>query len=182
LTLRDHKDLRGGLAHREVTWCCYMNSPEDPRINFLSRGEWFRYVPPAHGVGSNIAPSYMHDSELEILPKQNEKRLPFHVDRFQRRFDRPFYYGRVGPMALILMFDTPQWLRFFLSPNGGGASLLPDKHCPAWDFMWVIPEKDYAVGREYTFRMRLAYKPFVSDDEIVEEYERAAQDLGFEQP
>ena len=29
------------------------------------------------------------------------------------RFDEPFYYGRLGHMAMLLIFDCPGWLRFF---------------------------------------------------------------------
>lgn len=57
LTLTDRRDCCGANGFREVSFCCYMNSPEDPRIHFLSEGEWFRYISPRHGIGSNIAPA-----------------------------------------------------------------------------------------------------------------------------
>jgi hypothetical protein len=75
-------------------------------------------------------------------------------------------------MVLILIFDQPRWLRFFCSPNGGGPSLLPGKSCPAWDFEWVIPAAEYRVGREYRFRVRIVYKRFVSDEDVMEEVRR----------
>ncbi|MCX5660658.1 MAG: hypothetical protein NTW19_13185 [Planctomycetota bacterium] len=186
LTLRDHADLRvtqTTTPFREVSWCCYMNSPEDRRVRFLSKGKWHAYIPPKHGIGSNVAPSYVPDAELEVFPTRTERNgymEPFHYDRIAQRFDEPFYYGRVGDMVMILIFDTPRWLRFFLSPSGGGGSMLPGLSCPAWDFEWLIPAKDYRVGQEYTFRMRLVYKPFVSDADVLEEYRRAVGDLGFE--
>jgi hypothetical protein len=179
LTLCDRRSRVNANGYREVTWCCYMNSPEDPRVFFRSGGEWVGYIPPAHGVGSNIAPSYVPDAALETLPKQNEQRRPFWLDRINRRFDAPYYHGRIGNMVMMLLFDAPRSLRFFLSPDGGGVSLLPGKSCPAWDFMWVIPERDYVVNREYTFRVRLVYKPYVSDDDTIAEYERAASELKF---
>ena len=74
LTFCDHKDVRGrGCDFREVSWCCYMNSPEDPRIHFLSEGEWLRYISPEHGVASNIAPGYVPEEELEEYRKAQEE-------------------------------------------------------------------------------------------------------------
>ncbi len=168
----DEKDMRGACDFREVSWCCYMNSPEDSRIHFSSQGEWFRYISPKHGVGSNIAPDYVPDDSLEIWPSLDDKR-PFHWDRIERKFDKPFYYGRLGNMVLILIFGKPEWLRFFCSPSGGGASLLPSKSCPAWDFEWVIPNDEYEAGKKYEFKMRLVYKKFVSDEDVLAEYEAA---------
>ncbi|MFC1717092.1 hypothetical protein ACFL6S_25740 [Candidatus Poribacteria bacterium] len=179
LTFQDKKDMRGtGCDFREVSWCCYMNCPEDSRIHFLSQGEWFRYISPEHGVASNIAPSYIPESELEVFPERQGRR-PFHWDRAARRFDESFYYGRLGDMVLILIFNTPLWLRFFCSPTGGGGSLLPGQHCPAWDFEWIIPANAYEINREYHLRVRLVYKKFISDDDVLEEYRKAQETLGF---
>ncbi len=181
LRFTDHQSrLRDPHYHRanfrEVSWCCYMNCPEDSRIHFRSGGRWCRYISPAHGVGSNIAPAYVADEELEVFPVVNERR-PFHWDRIRRRFDAPFYYGRIGPMVLILIFDTPRWLRFFCSPTGGAPSLVAGQHCPAWDFEWIIPAAAYRVGRPYQFRVRLVYKRYVSDADVLHEYRRAIRAL-----
>ncbi len=177
LSFCDKRDIRSrGCDFREVSWCCYMNCPENSRIHFLSEGKWFRYISPEHGVGSNIAPSYIPDTELEIWPKI-EGRRPFHWDRLSRRFDEPFYYGRLGDMVLILIFDTPHWLRFFCSPTGGGGSLLPSQSCPAWDFEWVIPSAAYEINREYRLRTRLVYKKFISDADVLQEYRKAQEEL-----
>jgi len=180
LRFTDRRDVRGpGCSFREVSWCCYMNCPEDSRINFLVGGKWFSYISPEHGVGSNIAPAYLPDRALEVWPKV-EGRRSFHWDRIRERFDQPFYYGLLGDHALMLLFDTPRWLRFFCSPSGGGGSLRARETCPAWDFEWVIPASDYKVGREYALRVRLVYKPFVSQDDVLAEYEKAVAELGFE--
>lgn len=188
LTLTDHAEVLKrhagpGKGYREVLYCSYMNSPQDPRITFRSRGEWFSYIPEKHGVGSNIAPSYVPDEQLEIPPKQDHSKgypEPFYVDRIERRFDLPFYFGRLDHMLLMFIFDTPRWLRFFLSPSGGGTSLLPGKTCPAWDFQWLIPEAEYRLNTPYTFRTRMLYKPFVSEQDVMDEYRRAVDELGFE--
>jgi len=189
VTFSDRRDMRSaGCSFREVSWCCYMNCPEDSRLNFLSNGEWFRYMSPRHGIGSNIAPSYVDDADLEVWPERREVvgnmkdsrwKEPFHWDRIERRFDKPFYYGRLGHMVMILIFDTSRWLRFYCSPSGGGPSLRAGETCPAWDFEWVIPSADYAPSREYEFRARLVYKVFESDEDVLKEYRQAREDLGF---
>ena len=187
LSFVDNKDVRKkGCSFREVSWCCYMNCPDDLRLHFISAGQWHHYNSPAHGVASNIAPSYIAEGELEDWPLKSDWRSerrddrPFHWDRYERRFDQPFYYGRLGAMAMVLVFDTPRWLRFFCSPSGGGSSLVPGLKCPAWDFEWVIPEADYEVGREYSLRVRLIYKRLVSADDVLAEYRRSQAELGFE--
>jgi hypothetical protein len=151
----------------------------------MSDNEWLAYISPRHGVGSNIAPSYVPDRNLETWPPRKKSEIgewvdPFHWDRIEKRFDQSFYYGRLGNMVVILAFDNPKWLRFFCSPTGGGSSLIPGQACPAWDFEWVIPRSDYKVGKEYTFRLRLAYKQFVSESDVLEEYHKAQAELGFE--
>lgn len=186
LSFTDRKDMRlNGCDFREVSWCSYMNCPEDPRLHFLSQGRWHHYLSPAHGVGANIAPSYIPEVQLEQWPtksgpekKSNDR--PFQWNRYEHRFDEPFYYGRLGHMVLIKIFDTPRWLRFFCSPTGGGSSLIQGHHCPAWDFEWIIPAADYIIGREYSFRTRLIYKPFISEDDVIDEYRKAQVELGFE--
>ncbi len=183
LTICDRSSLLDARINvREVSWCCYMNSPEDPRLHFLSNGEWFRYISPLHGVGANVAPSYVADKDLEVWPDELHPPRPFHWSRADRRFDKPFYYGRLGDMVMILIFDTPRWLRFFSSPSGGGGSLLPGKPCPAGGFEWLIPAAEYEVGKEYQFRLRLVYKRYVDDEDVLREYRKAVAELQFEEP
>ncbi|MBI2437350.1 MAG: hypothetical protein HYV36_00845, partial [Lentisphaerae bacterium] len=64
--------------------------------------------------------------------------------------------------------------------SGGGPSLLPGQSCPAWDFEWLVPAADYAIHTPITLRLRLAYKPYVSDDDVLAEVHRAQSELKFE--
>ncbi len=181
LKLVDQADLREGAGEssfREVSWCCYMNCPEDSRLHFLSDGEWVSYISPVHGEASRIAPTYVPADELEVWSEEASQ--GFHRSWAPLGFDEPFYFGLLGEMVLILVFDTPRHLRFFCSPTGGGESLLPGKHCPAWDFLWVIPASEYEVGRTYDLRMRMIYKPYESNDDVLAEVRKTQQELGFE--
>lgn len=177
LTLCDETDLRApGCSFREVSWCSYMNCPDDPRIHFLSDGRWLRYVPPSHGIHSNVAPACLDEAELEVWPSTGEAR-PFHWHRAPFRFDEPFYYGRLGEMVLLFVFDRMPWLRFFASPSGGGAAMVPGRSAPAWDFEWIIPDGEYVPTRDFTFRVRMIYKRFISDDDVLLEVQKAQQAL-----
>jgi len=172
--------MEEGMSYRSFAWANYTNSPEDPRIHFLSNGEWHRYTPEVHGgPGSTIAPGYVPDEELEVWPETDDPAFWWYK-RYERRFDEPFYYGRFGQTVAIWVYDTPRWIRFHLSPEGGGRSILPGRTSTAWDFEYIIPEKDYEVGREYTFRVRLIYKKYEGDEDVLREVRKAQQELGFE--
>jgi hypothetical protein len=70
---------------------------------------------------------------------------------------------RKFPMQLRMMFRPRDQIWMAQSPSGGGNGN------PAWDFQWFI--SDFNVGRAYGFRMRAAYLPFESQEQI----ERATQ-------
>lgn len=84
------------------------------------------------------------------------------------RFTQPFYYGRATQgMTLMLMFD-----RMHSEVDEVRFSLFKFKirqhPRPAWDFQYVI--KGIEAEREYGFRARLAWKPFVSAEDCLAEY------------
>ncbi len=81
------------------------------------------------------------------------------------KYSLPFYYGRFHNMVLAYLFDSSESevIRFSQSPTGGGATN------PAWDFQFIIPQPEQ--GKEYSFRARIVYKPFISREDILEEYQ-----------
>lgn len=171
LMIKDGRSRLSSLGYREVSWCSYMNSPDDVTLHFLSGGKMVSYISPEHGVGSRIGPAFVE--ALEPVPPQDEKRSPFHVNWAPLKFDAPFYYGRLGHMMLLYVFDKPDDLRFFCSPSGGGSSLIPGQSCPAWDFLWIVPQAKYAVDKELWFRVWMVYKPYVSDEDVLAEVKKA---------
>ncbi|MBM4094377.1 MAG: hypothetical protein FJ276_33965 [Planctomycetes bacterium] len=78
----------------------------------------------------------------------------------------PFYFGRSGENVFVMMFDRSTAegeLRFAQSPSGGGAGN------PAWDFVYF--RRDYAAGREFSFRARAVYRKFPSAEDAARLYE-----------
>ena len=60
--------------------------------------------------------------------------------------------------------DSSEIIRFTQSPTGGG------KLNPAWDYQYLIPDPE--AKKEYGFNVRIVYKPFISNDDIKQEYEK----------
>jgi hypothetical protein len=79
-------------------------------------------------------------------------------------FEKPVMFGRFRDMALAFFFDRGEGLRMAYCKDGGG-----DRN-PAWDFAFLIP--DYQPRRIYSRSLRLMFKPYVSDDDVIEEYDR----------
>lgn len=161
----------------------YMNAPHDPAINFIGRrrseGEaatrWIRHLPAVHGLDSLHAPAASH-----WTPGLDEGNpIDLLNGRSGIEYVYPFFFGRVGPNVLIMMFERPNArseVYFAQSPSGGG------ERNPAWDFVHF--QRDYVVGREYCLHARMVYKPFAGRREIISLYERWSGervDLSFEQ-
>ena len=137
-----------------------------------------RFATDGHGEKPYVPPSYLSEDELEKWPESADP--CFWWERSGLKFDQPFYYGRQGDMVMILVFDQPRWIRFFMSSEGGGTSLIPGLTSTAWDFEYIIPESEYEVGRDYKVRLRLIYKKYEGDEDVLFEVRKAQRELGFE--
>jgi len=158
------------------SWASYMNSPEDGDIFFRHEGRWIRAHTPQHGVEATYCPASLKDIEEDLRHLSPEERKNNFVYGYsQQRFSEPFYYGRIRNMALAFFFDTLDTIRFTISPSGGGISILPGRSCPAWDWLWLIP--DAQPGQAYTLRIRMLYKPFQSPEDILTEFTRWQREL-----
>jgi len=164
-----------------MTWndTCYMNGPADPGIHVLQPGgTWVRHFSETHGDRASIAPASWTDGDFpEIVQVEDSKYAHggrgFHEGFCDLRFDPeyPIWYGRFDEMVLAVMMDRKLG-RFFvpyMSPSGGGYSEEFQRTNPAWDYRCHL--RDLAPGREVTVRSRLIFKPFVSHDDIIAEYD-----------
>ncbi len=148
-------------------WASYIHAPSDISINFLGNdiGEknysWIKAISPKHGELS----SHKHESDKYSMYTADNFNvtLASHFSKYQ--YKNPYYYGVFHNMVLAYLFDIPddQILRFSQSPTGGGS------HNPAWDFYIVNP--DFEIGKEYSFNVRMVYKPFKNSEEILNEYD-----------
>lgn len=155
-----------------VFFASYIDAPEDLAIQFIGRsrpgrGEatprWIKHLPTSHGVGASHRPAGStwdptFDDDFKIT-------LASGFSDFEYVY--PFYFGRSGENVLILMFEQPHVggeMRFAQSPSGGGTGN------PAWDFVYF--RREYAVGREFKFRVRAVYRKFTNVEDIVRLYER----------
>jgi len=155
-----------------VFFASYIQSPEDMAIQFIGRSRpgrgdatprWIKHLPTSHGMaashrpsGSTWDPTFDEGFKLTLASGFSDFEYVY-----------PFYFGRSGDNVLVMMFEKPhdgEEMRFAQSPSGGGTSN------PAWDFVYF--RRDYAVGREFKFRVRAVYRKFTSVEDIVRIYER----------
>jgi len=155
-----------------VFFASYIQAPEDMAIQFIGRSRpgrgdttprWIKHLPDKHGVAANHRPA---GSRWD--PPVDDG---FNIDLVKGISDfeylYPFYFGRSGDNVFVLMFEQPRpggELRFAQSPSGGG------KGNPAWDFVYF--RRDYAVNREFSFRVRAVYRKFTRVEDVVRLYER----------
>jgi hypothetical protein len=162
--IHDIKYFRHGYAG--FFWASYINRPQDKSIYFrgVTEGKsvegWISSFTETHGMKST------HRG-------LNEKNVFFFAPDFKAtlannysdyRFVLPFYYGRFHNMALAYLFKSSEVIRLTQSPSGGGSSN------PAWDFQYIIP--DPRTEKVYSFKARILYKPFIGNQDILEEYNK----------
>jgi len=169
----------GERAH----WNCasYMNAPEDPAIYLINTdGEWMRHYDPEHGSAASVLPEGMEPPELQTVPgaKYAHGTNSFADSLSGLRFDpeRALFYGNIdGGMVLIYMFERGHEVIPYMSPSGGGWHEELGRRCPAWDFRYRL--SGLTPGEEVVLRHRLVYKPFVSREDVLAEYEAWKENL-----
>ena len=171
----------------ETAWwnaASYMNAPEDPAIYLISpEGEWMRHYDPEHGSAASVMPEGMPPLELTVV---EDARYAHGTNSFadsvsDLRFDpeRALFYGNIdGGMVLIYMFERGHEIIPYMSPSGGGVDSETGRRCPAWDFRYRL--SGLAPGEEIALRTRVVYKPFVSREDVLEEYENWELELAQE--
>ena len=171
-----HNSQRFGIRKHAICFFAnYMNDVEDSALHFLGvdsagRAEtWIAADGPAGHPDWKRGGTYRHvnASSVEYDENHNFKLNSWSYD--SPRYSKPFYYGRAANgMVMILMFDrasTPQdEIRFSLFKFK-----LPKQPRPAWDFQYVIHR--VVENKEYGFRGRMVWKPWVDRDDCLAEYE-----------
>lgn len=127
--------------------------------------KWLEHKTPAHNVSSTV--KYENDKIKLTFNKKYKATL--YNNFSNNRYSYPFYYGEREKMVYIIMFDQAGPVRFAHSPNSG---MMDDTVImePAWDFQYIIP--DYKAGKKYGYKARVVYKPFISREDVIAEYER----------
>lgn len=157
-----HKDV---FPHGFLTlfWASYIHHPENKSIYFIkpskqeSEVKWQQFCTHTHGHESTVRSEIDEHNEQNVFDQ-------YLIDSFSPvRFSTPMYYGRYGPMAMALLFEQRDGLRFTHSPTGAGADN------PAWDFQFVINHPK--VGHEFLWNGRMIYKPFQDRNDLLREYE-----------
>jgi len=145
-------------------WASYINAPSDKNIYFWGRKKgtnkfnWISAYSKKHGEKSTHL-NEKNQNEIYFAPNFDATLASNFSDYF---FEYPFYFGRFHNMALAYMFHPAEGIRFSQSPTGGGSLN------PAWDFQYIVP--DFQMGREYSFKARIIYKPFKDNKDILTEY------------
>jgi len=161
----------------------YMNGPSDPGIYLIQTdGKWVRHYSETHGDRASVAPAGM--DPLPPIQKVENARYAHGTNGFwdgfsDLRFDPkyPLFYGRFDDMVLIFMIER-RWgqdLIPYMSPSGGGYSEEFQRKNPAWDYRFWL--RGLTPGQEVAIRSRLVYKPFVSQDDVLAEYEKWTKEL-----
>ena len=150
-------------------WASYINTRADREYYFIGhrpgekKKEWIKLLPSSH-MGKNT------------VRYENDDRDPTFIENYPPRlfnnysdyvYSYPFYYGKRGEMVYAIMFEQESSVRFTHSPTSG-MPMGPDAS-PAWDFHFLF--YDYKVGEKYGFKARVVYKPFISREDIIQEYE-----------
>ena len=163
-----------------INSCCYMNGPEDPGIYFVDpKGNWQWHYDPVHGNAASVFPDGMPLPILQRVPNATYKHgtNSFADSVSEWRYDPKlaFYYGLFKKMVFIQMFPPNCAVVPYMSPSGGGTHPTGRKN-PAWDWRIRI-SKDQIVDNKATLRLRIVYKPFVSQQDVLNDYDRWCKTL-----
>lgn len=166
--------LFGERGYAVLFFANYMHDVEDLALHFRGKTgpesdeTWIAAdAPPGH-ADWNQGGTYrsIDAADLEYDADHNFRLNSWSYD--WPRFTQPFYYGRATRgMTLMLLFDRmhsdADEIRFSLF------KFKTKRHPrPAWDFQYVI--RHIEAERQYGFRARLVWKPFVSEDDCAAEY------------
>ncbi len=162
-----HEDVFEGGAFG-VFFASYINSPLNKSIYYLTEdGDgrvWEQFCTQFHNHDSTV--KHVQDLFDWTFAPGAPDHLFTAVSKI--RYVEPFFYGRFKNMVLMVMFASPEGIRFAHSPSGGGLNAAKDDTNPAWDFQYIVPK--YEIGKEYGFRYRVVYKLWEGREDVLKEY------------
>ena len=163
-------------------WANYMHEVEDVALHFRGiasdnapeswiSGDAPQTHPDYYGGGT-----YRH-RDARPLAYDDDHNFKLNVWSYDEPcYTEPFYYGRArNNMMFQLMFDR-SWseedeIRFSLFKF----KVNDERKRPAWDYQYVIHQPE--ANREYGYRGRLVWKPFVNEQDVISEYQRWRDNL-----
>jgi hypothetical protein len=163
-------------------WADYMNQVDDVSLHFIgvdraaSASKWIA-APAPGGHDDYVGGGTYRSLTAEPLAYDRDHNFKLNVWSYDYpRFSKPFYVGRAANgMMLQLMFDRccskEDEIRFSLFKF----KVHEDRRRPAWDFQYVIHKVEQ--GRQYGYRGRLVWKPFVSYNDCLDAYEQWSNKL-----
>jgi hypothetical protein len=134
---------------------------EDLGVQTTPNTRWVHFNSFAAQIGNTVHPSGVPQPEL---PRPANPPPTYYYSDSSMRFDLPFFYAHVDNMAFVVMFQEVdrEKIRFVVNP------VAPAFGGPAWDFFWII--KEPMPGQRYELKFRSVFKPFVSAEDILEEF------------
>jgi len=154
----------------------YIHWPDNKAIyvispDFFRALMWIQYCPPTQGKDSAI--TWVDDSyDLTFEPLDHG----LYSSRAPLRYEIPLFLGRLGDMALAVMFENPQGVVICYGMTGGSFVENQSDRNPAWDFM--LYTKNPSENPTGQWRARVVYKKFVSREDILLEYQQFQNSLG----
>ena len=179
------------LGYVAFMWASYMDKARDRKIYFYGEREgresWLSFGDDTEG---GFETGTIAHCGAPPLPYEKGAQTLNIIENAHKKFKLPFYYGLMAgdgdlatpghTMAYIMMFDQAAPIRFamwnFITDSKGA----PDPHSPAWDWQYVIQNPE--VGRQYGYRARVIYKPFISPEDVEQEYRHWVDSLDKQQP
>lgn len=170
-----------GKGYLAMMWASYMNQARDRKIHFYGmNGESEGWVAFGEDTADGFETGAVACHGVPNLPYEEGAQTLNIVEHPTKKFLLPFYYGLVDGdgdfstqddmLAYIMMFDQREPIRFALWNFNKDMAGRPDAHGPAWDWQFVIRNPE--VGKTYNYKARLVIKPFVSPEDVREEYQR----------
>ncbi len=163
------------LGYVALMWASYLNYARDGQIHFwgeeAGREGWQTLGGPLDNGKRDVGTvPFKGAAPLPVEPGALALNITEHPSK---QFLKPVYYGLTDGdqnydtqddnMVVIMMFDQEAPIRLALWNWTG------NPHWPAWDWQFIL--RDPKADTTYRYRARMVYKPFVSAEDVMAEYD-----------